>query len=78
MSLRVLAEKSGVFPKLADLEPLKPLTDQAIKKAKAGPRPIKMSDGHGLYLLVTEAASKLWRWKYRILGKEKGLFFGGP
>jgi integrase len=53
-----------------------PLTDQAIKKAKAGPRPVKMSDGHGLYLLVTETGSKLWRWKYRIDGKEKVMSLG--
>jgi integrase len=53
-----------------------PLTDQAIKKAKAGPRPVKMSDGHGLYLLVTETGSKLWRWKYRVDGKEKVMALG--
>ena len=53
-----------------------PLSDQAIKKAKAGPRPVKMSDGHGLYLLVTETGSKLWRWKYREDGKEKVMSLG--
>ncbi|BDT73131.1 prophage integrase IntS [Comamonadaceae bacterium OS-4] len=53
-----------------------PLTDQAIKKAKPGPRPIKLSDGKGLYLLVTEAGSKLWRWKYRVDGKEKVMALG--
>ncbi len=53
-----------------------PLTDQAIKKAKAGPRPNTMSDSHGLYLMVTEACSKLWGWKYRIDGKEKVIPLG--
>jgi len=48
-----------------------PLTDTAIKKAKPGPSPAKLSDGKGMYLLVTESGSKLWRWKYRADGKEK-------
>lgn len=53
-----------------------PLTDTAIKKAKPGPRPTKMGDGKGLYLLVTEGGSKLWRWKYRADGKEKVMPLG--
>jgi hypothetical protein len=52
-----------------------PLTDTAIKKAKPGPSPAKLSDGKGMYLLVTESGSKLWRWKYRADGKAAiGLF----
>ena len=53
-----------------------PLTDTAIKKAKPGPSPAKMGDGKGLYLLVTESGSKLWRWKYRADGKEKVMALG--
>ncbi len=53
-----------------------PLTDTAIKKAKPGAKPSKLSDGKGLYLLVSPADSKLWRWKYRVLGKEKVLALG--
>lgn len=53
-----------------------PLTDQAIKKAKPGTRPIKLSDEKGLYLLVTVSGSKLWRWKYRVDGKEKVMALG--
>jgi integrase len=53
-----------------------PLTDTAIKKAKAGARQVKLSDEKGLYLLVTPAGSKLWRWKYRLDGKEKVMAFG--
>jgi integrase len=53
-----------------------PLTDTAIKKAKPGAKPSKLSDGKGLYLLVSPAGSKLWRWKYRVLGKEKVLALG--
>jgi hypothetical protein len=53
-----------------------PLTDTAVKKAKPGPKPIKLSDGKGLYLLVNPVGSKLWRCKYRVLGKEKTLALG--
>lgn len=53
-----------------------PLTDTAVKKAKPGPKPVKLSDGKGLYLLVTDKGSKLWRWKYRVDGKEKVMALG--
>lgn len=53
-----------------------PLTDTAIKKAKPGIKPVKLSDGKGMYLLVNPAGSKLWRWKYRVLGKEKVMSLG--
>lgn len=46
------------------------------QKAKPGPSPIKMADGRGLYLLVSPAGSKLWRWKYRFLDKEKLMAIG--
>jgi len=39
-------------------------------------KPYNMPDGKGLYLLVTLAGSKLWRMKYRFMGKEKLLTFG--
>ena len=53
-----------------------PLTDTAIKKIKPSATPVKLSDGRGLYLLVNPVGSKLWRWKYRVLGKEKVLALG--
>jgi integrase len=53
-----------------------PLTDTAIKKAKPGAKPVKLSDGKGMYLLVSPTGSKLWRWKYRVLGKEKVMALG--
>lgn len=54
-----------------------PLTDKAIKSAKANEKPYKLTDERGLYLLVTPGGSKLWRHKYRVLGKEKLLSYGG-
>jgi hypothetical protein len=36
-----------------------PLTDAAVKKAKPGPKPVKLTDGKGMYLLVNPTGSKL-------------------
>ncbi|MEI6644155.1 MAG: Arm DNA-binding domain-containing protein [Novosphingobium sp.] len=52
------------------------LTDVAIRQAKPGPKPYKVADGEGLYLLMTPAGGKLWRLKYRLAGKEKLMAFG--
>lgn len=35
-----------------------------------------MSDGGGLYLWITPAGGKLWRWSYRYEGKEKLMSLG--
>ncbi|MCA1654397.1 MAG: Arm DNA-binding domain-containing protein, partial [Sphingomonadales bacterium] len=53
-----------------------PLTDTAIQKAKPGPKPAKMSDEKGLFLLVQPSGGKLWRLKYRIDGREQKLSLG--
>ena len=53
-----------------------PLTDVAIRNAKPGAKAIKLSDGSGMFLLVTPAGGKLWRLKYRLDGKEKLLAMG--
>jgi integrase len=52
------------------------LTDTAIRRAAPGERDYKMADRGGLFLLVTAAGGKLWRWKYRFEGKEKKMAFG--
>ncbi len=52
------------------------LTDTAIKAAKHGPKPIKLFDERGLFLLLQPSGGKLWRLKYRVLGKEKKLSLG--
>lgn len=56
--------------------PHMPLTDIAIRKATPGAKPKKLADGSGLYLLVNPTGSKLWRWKYRVRGREKLLALG--
>ena len=54
-----------------------PLTDVRCRSARATPgRSRKLFDGGGLFLEVKENGSKLWRLKYRHLGKEKLLSFG--
>lgn len=53
-----------------------PLTDTAIRSAKVGPKPTKLADEKGLYLLLTPSGGKLWKLKYRTGGKEKKLAFG--
>lgn len=45
------------------------LSDTQVSKSKVKDKPYKLSDGHGLYLYVTPAGGKFWRWQYRFLGK---------
>lgn len=52
------------------------LTDTEIRKSKAGDRAYRVSDGSGLYLWITPAGGKLWRWAYEFCGKEKLMSFG--
>lgn len=52
------------------------LTDLMVRNAKPAERPQKLFDGRGLYLLVSPAGGKWWRFKYRYGGKEKSLSLG--
>lgn len=52
------------------------LTEVAIRAAKAGEKPRKIFDGAGLFLLVTPAGSRLWRFKFQHQGREKLLALG--
>ncbi len=47
-----------------------PLTDVKIRQAKAVDKVLKLTDGNGLYLEVKPNGSKLWRYRYKIAGKE--------
>jgi integrase len=53
-----------------------PLSDTALRSVKSPQKPAKLSDGGGLYLLMTPAGGKLWRMDYRHGGKRKTLSFG--
>lgn len=52
------------------------LNDTRIRTAKASDRPIKLSDGGGLHLLIQSNGSKLWRLAYRFGSKQKTLALG--
>ena len=80
------SQKMGVFlqgignsltPESLEI-PLMPqkLTDTAIRTAKPKEKPWKLTDGGGLYVLVSPTGGKLWRLKYRYGGKEKLLALG--
>ncbi len=51
------------------------LSETKVRNAKPKPRPYKLFDGEGLFLLVAPSGSKYWRMKY-FFGKEKLLAFG--
>lgn len=53
-----------------------PLTDVKIRQAKPGVAALKLTDGGGLYLEVRPNGSKLWRYRYRIAGKENVFALG--
>ncbi len=46
------------------------LTDTQCRNAKTVDKPQKLNDGKGLYLEVRPNGSKLWRYRYKINGKE--------
>lgn len=52
------------------------LSDTKCKNTKPSQKPIKLSDGQGLYLEVAPTGGKYWRMKYRFNGKEKRLALG--
>ena len=52
------------------------LTATAVKQAKPKIKPYKLADGRGLFLMVNPSGGKYWRYKYRIVGKEKLLALG--
>src|ERR1700722_11113859 len=52
------------------------LTQLAIVNAKATDKPVMLSDGFGLHLLVQPSGSKLWRFRYRFSGSANMLTFG--
>lgn len=53
-----------------------PLTDARLRTAKPQERQYKLADSGGLYLLVKPNGARLWRWKYRIAGKENQFAIG--
>lgn len=54
----------------------RPISDANLRAAKPKDKTHKIAAGGGLYLEVTPAGSKLWRWKYRLHGKENRFAIG--
>lgn len=52
------------------------LTDISIRNAKLAAKDYKIADSGGLYLQVTPAGGRLWRFKFRFDGKERKLAIG--
>lgn len=52
------------------------LTNTEVVKAKKSAKAYKLTDGGGLYLEVTPAGGKHWRYRYRLNGKESIFVIG--
>lgn len=52
------------------------LNAAALKATKPKAKAYKVSDGGGLYLLVTPTGNRLWRYKYRLAGRESTYGIG--
>lgn len=52
------------------------LTDVKVRNAKPTEKPVKLTDGGGMHLLVHPSGSKYWRLQYRFSGKQKMLALG--
>lgn len=53
-----------------------PLSDTRIRAAKARTKPYRLSDGWGLYLEIRPTGARLWRYRYRLAGKENLFAIG--
>lgn len=52
------------------------LSDPAVKKAKPGAKPRKLTDGGGLYVMIHPNGGKYWQLAYRFAGKQKTFTIG--
>ena len=52
------------------------LSATGVKNALPAEKSYKLADGGGLYLLVTTAGGKYWRYDYRFAGARKTLALG--
>ncbi len=53
-----------------------PLTDTRIRSLKPSEKPYRLTDGGGLGLEVRTTGSRLWRYRYRLAGKENVFAIG--
>lgn len=57
-------------------KPVKQLTDTQIKNAKVKEKSYKLTDGGGLYLLISPAGGKHWKLRYKHNSKEQTISLG--
>ena len=53
-----------------------PLTNAKIRSRSPSEKPVKLTDAGGLYLEIRPSGSKLWRYRYRIAGRENVYAIG--
>lgn len=53
-----------------------PLTDRQVRNAKPGPKPVKLFDGGGLFLLVTPNGGKWWALQVQLWGQGEASLAG--
>lgn len=52
------------------------LSVRQIQSLRPRPKPYKVHDGNGLFLLIQPNGSRLWRFRYRLYGRERRLSLG--
>ncbi|QIE96710.1 tyrosine-type recombinase/integrase [Pantoea stewartii] len=52
------------------------LTELTVRNTKPSDKPVKLTDGNGMHLLITTSGSKYWRFQYRFAGKQKIFALG--
>jgi Arm DNA-binding domain len=72
----VLFKSVAVFSKTSVLGAAMALTDTGIKNLKFTDKAYRSSDSGGLFVWVTPAGGKLWRWEYRFESKRQLMSFG--
>ena len=66
----------GGIPDVSQRDTVKMLTVSALRKAVPGPKPRKLHDAAGLYVLLRPDGARYWRFDYRHAGKRKTLALG--
>ena len=66
----------GYVQRICDNSTPMSLSEVKARNAKPKAKSYKLSDGDGMFLLVSPTGGKYWRLKYRIGGKEKQLALG--
>ena len=77
----MLLEVTTPEPAQATENPSKPrtrnaLTDADVRALKAADKPYKVTDGDGMYVLISPTGAKSFRFDYRVAGRRETLTIG--